>query len=79
MTAWLVTLAKESDRMRADASTKPPGGLGTTSVIGLLGKPCAKAAPQTQAASKNAAGPAMARRLAAAFQDVVNDCMACSG
>jgi hypothetical protein len=36
-TDWLVTLASESDRMRAEASTKPPGGLGTTSVIGLLG------------------------------------------
>ena len=37
ITGHAVTLASESDRMRADASTNPPGGLGTISVIGLLG------------------------------------------
>ena len=41
--------------MRAEASTKPPGGLGTISVIALLGYDCAIDKPAVMASSKVAA------------------------
>jgi hypothetical protein len=37
-TDWPIKRPKGSEIKRAEVSTKPPGGTGTTRVIGLLGK-----------------------------------------
>jgi hypothetical protein len=40
-TDWPIKRPKGSEIKRAEVSTKPPGGTGTTKVMGLLGKACA--------------------------------------